>query len=65
MGYREIYEYIEDHGETSVSILCKKFDMSAKRLLELLRPLIISHKLTLNKDSIKYTPDNPEEEIPE
>lgn len=65
MGYREIYEYIEDRDFVSVKQLCTRFDVSAKQLLELLKPLILAHKLTINKDYIKYTPDNPSEEITE
>ena len=64
MGYREIYEYIEDHGATNISTLCSKFDLSLKKLLEILRPLIITRKLILDKDWIKYN-GGTLEEIPE
>lgn len=64
MGYREIYEYIEDHRATNMSTLCNKFDLTYKKLLDILRPLIISHKLILEKDWIKYNGDTTEE-IPE
>jgi len=64
VGYREIYEYIEARREVSVEKLCKQFDISLKSLLELLKPLIIAHKVNLDKNFVKVVHDS-NEEIPE
>jgi len=65
MSRREVYQYIEDYKLVSIKRLCEIFNYSLKEMLELLKPLVISHKVSIEKDLIKYTPDSFDEEIPE
>lgn len=65
MGYRDIYEYVEARGAVPIKKIEEVFDISPNKILDLIRPLIISKKLTLQKDFLKYTAEDSQEEIPE